>query len=116
MGVYFWWLDNIQHAKRPHKVAKTYVRKVYTNSTLLKHKKCICATPIGILLGHVVYKEGIKVDIAKSKVIIDLKPPINPKQIRIFLGNIGYYRKFIRHYYDITYHMEELLRIDVPYH
>ena len=37
-------------------------------------KKCIFSTPIGILLGHVVYKEGIKVDIAKIKVIIDLKP------------------------------------------
>ena len=61
-------------------------------------------------------KEGIKVDIAKIKFIIDLKPPVNPKQIRIFLGHIGYYRKFIRHYTDITYPMEELLRINVPYH
>ena len=82
----------------------------------LNIKKCIFATPIGILLGHAVFKEGIKVDISKIKVIIDLKPPINPKQIRIFLGITGYYRKFIRHYSDITYPMEELLRIDVPYH
>ena len=82
----------------------------------LNIKKCIFATPIGILLGHVVSKEGIKVDIAKIKAIINLKPLVNPKQIRIFLGNIGYYRKFIRHYSDITYPMEELLRINVPYH
>ena len=60
-------------------------------------------------------KEGIKVDIAKIKVIIDLKAPVNPKQIRIFLGHIGYYRKFIRQYSDITYPLEELLRVDVPY-
>ena len=82
----------------------------------LNIKKCIFSTPIGILLGHVVCKEGIKVDIAKIKVIIDLKPPVNPKQIRIFLGHIGYYKKIIRHYSDITYPMEELLRADVPYH
>ena len=68
------------------------------------------------LLGHVVYKEGIKVDIAKIKVIIDLRPPINPKKIRIFLGHTGYYRKFIRHYLDITYPMDELFRIDVMFH
>ena len=79
-------------------------------------KKCIFATPIGILLGQIVYKEGIKVDIAKIKVIVNLKAPINAKQIRIFLGHIGYYRKFIRQYSDITYPLEELLRVDVPYH
>ena len=62
----------------------------------LNIKKCIFATPIGILVGHVVCKEGIKVDIDKIKVIIDLKAPVNPKQIRIFLGHRGYYRKFIR--------------------
>ena len=50
----------------------------------LNIKKCIFATPIGILLGHFVCKEGIKVDIAKIKFIIDLRPPVNPKQIRIF--------------------------------
>ena len=82
----------------------------------LNIKKCIFATPIGILLGHVVCKEGIKVDLAKIKVIIELKPTSNPKQMRIFLGHTGYYRKFIRHYSDITYPMDELLRIDIPFH
>ena len=82
----------------------------------LNIKKCIFATPIGILLGHVVCKEGIKVDIAKIKVIIDLNAPVNSKQIRIFLGYTGYYRKFIRQYFDITYPLEELLQEDVPYH
>jgi hypothetical protein len=75
----------------------------------LNIKNCIFATPIGILLGHVVCKEGTKVDIAKIKVIIDLKPVANPKQIRIFLGHTGYYRKFIIHYSNITYPMDELL-------
>ena len=82
----------------------------------LNINKCIFATPIGILLGHVLCKEGIKVDIAKIKVIIDLKAPINSKQIRIFLNHIGYYIKFIRQYSDITYPLEELLWEDVPYH
>ena len=53
----------------------------------LNIKKCMFATPIGILLGHVVCKEGIRVDISKMKVIINLKPLVNPKQIRIFLGH-----------------------------
>ena len=62
----------------------------------LNIKKCIFATPVGILLGHVVCKEGIKVDIANIKVIIDIKAPVKSKQLRILLGRTGYYRKFIR--------------------
>ena len=62
-----------------------------------------------------VCNKGIQVDIAKIKIIIDFKPPVNPKQVRIFLGNIGYYRKFIRQYSDITYPMEELLKVNAPF-
>ena len=40
----------------------------------LNIRKCIFVTPIGILLGHIVCKEGIKVDFAKNKIILDLKP------------------------------------------
>ena len=45
----------------------------------LNIKKCIFVTPIGILLGYIVCKEGIKVDFTKIKNILDLKPPVNPK-------------------------------------
>ena len=78
----------------------------------LNIKKCIFMTPIGILLGHIVCKQGIKVDLAKIKIILDLKPLVNPKQVRVLLGHIGYYRKFIRHYSDMTYPLEELLKED----
>jgi hypothetical protein len=76
----------------------------------LNIKKCIFSTPIGILLGHMVCKDGVKVDMEKIKIILDLKPPVNQKQIKIFLGHTGYYRKFIHHYSDITFPMDELLR------
>ena len=78
----------------------------------LNIKKCIFLTPIGILLGNIVCKEGIKVDFVKIKIILDLKPPMNSKQVRVLLGHTGYYRKFIRYYSDMTYALEELLRED----
>ena len=78
----------------------------------LNIKKCIFGTPIGILLGHIVCKEGIKVKFAKIKIILDLKPPVNREQVRVLLGHTGYYRKFIRYYSDMTYPLEELLRED----
>ena len=78
----------------------------------LNIKKCIFLTPIGILLGHIFYREGIKVDFAKIKIILDLKPLMNPKQVRVLLGHTRYYRKFIRHYSDMAYPLEELLTED----
>ena len=75
-------------------------------------RKCIFLTPIGILLGHIVRKEGIKDDLAKIKIILDLKPLVNPKKFRVLLGHTRYYRKFIRYYSDMTYPLEELLRED----
>ena len=77
-------------------MVKAYVGTMLTNSVISQYKKkCIFLTPIGILLGNIVYKEGIKVDFAKIKIILKLKPPMNPKQGRVLLGHTGYYRKFI---------------------
>ena len=67
-------------------------------------------TPIGILLRHIACKEGIKVKFTKIKIILYLKPPVNPKKVRVLLCHTGYYIKFIRYYSDMTYPLEELLR------
>jgi hypothetical protein len=51
----------------------------------------------------------------KIKVILDLKPPINQKKIKIFLGHTGYYKKIIQHYSDITFPIDELLKKEVEF-
>lgn len=56
----------------------------------LNIKNYLFVTLIGILLGHVVCNERIKVNLAKIKVILDLNPPINPKQVRAFLCHTRY--------------------------
>jgi hypothetical protein len=81
----------------------------------LNIKKCIFSTPIGILLGHMVCKDGVKVNMEKIKIILDLKPPVNQKQIKIFLGHTGYYRKFIHHYSYIAFPMDALLRKEIEF-
>ena len=72
----------------------------------LNIRKCIFLTLIGILLGHIVCNEGIKADFAKIKIILDIKPPVNPKQVRVLLGHTRYYKKFMRYYSDMTYPLE----------
>jgi hypothetical protein len=48
----------------------------------LNLKKCIFCVPFGILLGHVVCKQGLLVDPAKIAVILDLQPPTSVRQLR----------------------------------
>jgi hypothetical protein len=59
-------------------------------------KKCIFGTPFGILLGHIVCKQGLLIDPTKIVVILNLPPPKIVCQLRATLGHIGYYRKFIK--------------------
>jgi hypothetical protein len=58
----------------------------------LNIKKCIFGTPFGILLGHIVCKQGLLVDPAKIAVIVNLPPPKSVRQLRETLGHTGYYR------------------------
>lgn len=64
----------------------------------LNLKKYIFCVPYGILLGLVVCKQGLMMDLAKIFFIINLDPPKNVKQLCTTLGHIGYYQKFIKAY------------------
>jgi hypothetical protein len=64
----------------------------------LNIKKCIFGTPFGILLGHIVCKQGSLVDLTKIAVIVNLPAPKTVRQLRAMLRYTGYYRKFIKGY------------------
>ena len=81
----------------------------------LNSKKCIFCTPFGILLGHIVCKQGLLVNPAKIALILSLPPPTNVKMLQAMLGHTGYYRKFIKGYAMITAPMEKLLRKDAAF-
>jgi len=65
---------------------------------ILNWKKFLLCVPFGILLGHVVYRQGLVVDPTKIMVIINLEVPRSVKQLHATLGHTGYYRKFINNY------------------
>jgi hypothetical protein len=76
----------------------------------LNLKKCIFFSPFGVLLGHIVCKQGLLVDPSKIAIIVDLPPLTLVRQLRTVLGHIGYYIKFIKGYAHITSPMEKLLK------
>lgn len=48
-----------------------------------------------------IFKEGLEVDRAKIEVIEKLSPPSNIKGIMSFLGQAGFYIRFIKYFFKI---------------
>ena len=69
----------------------------------------------GIVLGHHVSSQGIKVDLAKIEVIVDLPSPKTQKEVRRFLFHAGYYRRFIEHFTKIAAPLFKLLMKDIEF-
>lgn len=63
-------------------------------------------------LGHIVTGEGVKPNPDKIKAVQNFPIPRTEKQIKSFLGLIGYYRKFIKNFADITKPLTQCLRKD----
>ena len=72
--------------------------KCRENQSSLNLKKCIFCVPFGILLGHIVCRQGLMVDPTKIAIIVNLPPPALVKQLRTTLRHTGYYIKFIKGY------------------
>jgi RNase H-like domain found in reverse transcriptase/Reverse transcriptase (RNA-dependent DNA polymerase)/Integrase zinc binding domain/Chromo (CHRromatin Organisation MOdifier) domain/Retroviral aspartyl protease len=66
-------------------------------------------------LGHIVGREGIKVDPEKVKVVKEWPQPQNIHKLRQFLGLANYFRRFIRNYSSIAAPLTRLTGATVPY-
>lgn len=82
----------------------------------IKIQKCKFARSEVEYLGHIVSKEGVKVDPAKVKAVRNFPIPKKMEHIRSFLGIAGYYRKFIDQFADIVHVLTQLTRSKVQWH
>ena len=62
-----------------------------------------------IVLGHWISARGIKFDKSKIDAIEKLPPPSSVKGIRSFLGQAGFYRRFIKDFSWIAKPLSSLL-------
>ena len=99
-------LDNLE---------KILIRCQETNLALT-NEKCKMLMTEGIVLGHHISGIGIKVDPTKIEVISKLSPPWSQKEVRSFLGHVGYYRRFIKKFTTIATPMFKLLIKDVKFY
>ena len=82
---------------------------------MLNWEKCHFMVTQGIVLGHIVSKNGIEVDKAKVELISNLPTPKCVRDIRSFLGHAGFYRSLIKDFSAIARPLYTLLAKDVPF-
>lgn len=63
-------------------------------------------------LGHVISSDGVRPDPNKVKAVTNFPTPRNPKNIKQFLGLVGYYRRFIPQFSKIAKPLTDLLKKD----
>lgn len=61
-------------------------------------------------LGHIITDKGVSPNPEKVKAVSQFRVPENPKEIKSFLGLIGYYRRFIDNFSKLTKPLTSLLK------
>ena len=81
----------------------------------LKEVKCNFSKKHIQYLGHIILGKGIAPMPEKLACIKDMPPPKTPKEVKQFLGLIGYYQKFVPRFSDLARPLNVLTRKDVPF-
>ncbi|CAH9095864.1 unnamed protein product [Cuscuta epithymum] len=108
--------DDILIYSRSHEEHLGHLRQVLScllyHEFYLKLAKCVFCQESTEYLGHIITKEGVKVDPNKIVAIESWPIPKTVRQLRGFLGLSGYYRRFIKGYATIASPLTDLLQKD----
>ena len=102
------WKTHLEHLREIFKRLKKADLK-------LKESKCSFLKAHIQYLGHLISGQGIEPVPEKLETIKEMPSPTTPKEVRRFLGMVGYYRKFIPKYSDIARPLTNLTRKDMTF-
>lgn len=81
----------------------------------LNPTKCAFAIKRGILLGHIISKEGMQVDPRKVATNQKAKAPANLKELSIFVGQIKWHNRFLKYLSHVCVPLTKLNKKEVKY-
>ncbi|CAI7810857.1 unnamed protein product [Closterium sp. NIES-54] len=90
-------------------------KRLQENRLITKGSKCEFFKQELEFLGHVISRDGIKIDPAKIKTIQEWKPPTNITELQSFLGFVNYVQRFIPYMAGITGMLTDLLHKDMNF-
>ena len=94
--------EHLQHLE------ETFVR-LHKFGLKMKHEKCSFFKKHIQYLGHLVSEKGFEPLPEKLESICKMPAPRMAKEVKQFLGLIGYYRKFVPHFADISRPLTKLM-------
>eukprot|EP00253_Pinus_taeda_P006226 PITA_06226 len=78
----------------------------------LNPKKSLFALEEGKLLGHIISKDGIRIDPERIQAILQIPYPRNIKELQAFLGKINFLRRFIQNLAELIRLLRNMLKKD----
>ena len=100
------YLDDIIIYSRSEKEHLEHLEEIFTRlktaGLKLKLEKCCFYKKHIQYLGHLISADGIQPLPEKPESIAKMPAPKNPKEVKQFLGLVGYYRKFVPRFADIS--------------
>ena len=115
----FGYLDDILIFSSGVEVHLEHLRKVFLRlreaKLKLKASKCSFFKKHIQYLGHLVSGDWIEPLPEKLEAVENMPPPKTPKEVRQFLGLVGYYRKFVPKFADIARPLTNLTKQDVKF-
>lgn len=88
---------------------KVFIKSLKFGISLNPRKNTFVVTE-GKLLGHLVGKEGVRIDIERVEEIDKIKKPKNVKGIQSFFGQINFLRRFITNFAKISRLVSKMLK------
>lgn len=94
---------------------KKLMHRLRNANLKLQPDKCEFLRQEVAYLGHIIGSDGVRPDPGKIKAIKEYPVPKNPKNIKQFLGLVGYYRRFIPNFSKIAKPLTDLLKKNKPF-
>ena len=114
----FTYIDDMLIFSKTEEEHRSHLNEVFTilakNGLKINADKCVFCKSYISFLGHELSTKGIKPLPKKCEAIETMTPPRTTKQLHSYLGLIGYYRKFIPKFADISFTLYERLKRSKP--
>lgn len=91
------------------------LRRIQEASLLLKKSNSVFLAPSVVYLGHQIAKEGLHLVADKLKVLQDVPSPRTVTQLKLFLGLLSYYPKFLPNLSTVLAPLYRLLKHSVKW-